>query len=80
MGWNYYTQQMEEMDSLGAILSKEIDCPVHHPAYNRNLYECKHGVIFPYYLVKGGDWNLIRRKHEEEQEYSDGAGSAWGSN
>lgn len=70
--WGAYQQPGldEEIDSLGAKLSLEINCAVHYPAYNKNLFECKCGVIFALYLVKGGNWQLIKRKHIEEKGYA----------
>ncbi len=69
MTWGAYIQPglSEELDSLGSKLSVEIGCPVHYPAYNKHLFECRCGVIFPVYLVKGGSWEIIKRKHEEER-------------
>ena len=69
MTWGAYIQPglSEELDSLGSKLSVEIGCAVHYPAYNKHLFECRCGVIFPVYLVKGGDWEVVRRKHEEER-------------
>lgn len=72
-GWGYYIQgsdQLQEIDELGSELSVRIHCPVHYPAFGKNLFECRCGVIFPVYLVKGKDWKLINRKHEEERRYS----------
>ena len=68
MGWGSYIQQglNEEIDSLGAELSIQIHCPVHYPAYNKNLFECMCGVIFPLYLVKSRNWEVIKQKHIEE--------------
>jgi len=68
MTWGAYIQTgiTEELDYLGSKLSIEIGCPVHYPAYNKNLFECRCGVIFPLYLVRGQDGGLIRRKHVEE--------------
>ncbi len=75
MGWGAYQQPglNEEIDQLGSKLSIEIDCAVHYPAYNKNLYECHCGVIFPLYIVKSRNWELIKKKHEDERslvEYS----------
>ena len=69
MGWGAYQQPglNEEIDRLGAKLSIELDCAVHYPAYNKNLYECHCGVIFPFYVVKSQDWELIKKKHEDER-------------
>jgi len=70
MTWGAYTQPgfNQEIDYLGAKLSIEISCPVHYPAYNKNLFECHCGVIFPLYVVKGQDWKLIKQKHIEERK------------
>ena len=74
-GWGYYQQSGEqwlEIDKLGSQLSVEIDCPVHYPAFGKSLFECRCGVIFPAYLVAGGNWELIRKRHIEERRYSMG--------
>ena len=41
MSWDAYTQsvKLEEVGHLGTELSKVIHCPVHFPAYNKNLFE-----------------------------------------
>ena len=72
MSWGGYMQSDFDLetDELGAKLSIAIHCPVHYPAFGKNLWECKCGVIFPRYLLKGGDWKLIVRKHDEEREYA----------
>ena len=69
MGWGSYIQNGfdEELDQLGAQLSVEISCPVHYPAYGKHMFECKCDVVFPVYIVKGGDWDMVRQKHEEER-------------
>ncbi len=69
MGWGSYQQPglNEEIDQLGSKLSIELHCPVHYPAYNKNIFECKCGVIFPLYVVKMRDWKQIRQKHEDER-------------
>lgn len=70
MTWKAHTQSvvLEEVDLLGAELSKVIHCPVHFPAYNKNLFECMCGVVFPLYLVKTRNWDGITKKHEEERK------------
>jgi len=72
MTWRAYTQsgEPELIDSLGAELSRRINCPVHFPAYNKNIFECMCGVIFPLYVVKGKDWPAIITKHDEERKLS----------
>jgi len=69
MAWGAYQQPglSEEIDSLGSELSVVIGCPVHYPAYNKNLFECRCGVIFPLYVVKGRNWQVIKQKHIEER-------------
>ncbi len=69
--WGYYLQgsdQMVEVDELGSRLSVVLDCSVHYPAWGKNMFECQCGVIFPLYLVKGGDWKLMKEKHIKEGE------------
>lgn len=72
MAWGAYTQQgnLAEIDQLGSELSLAIHCPVHYPAYGKNLFECMCGVIFPLYMVKGKDWKAIVQKHVEERKLS----------
>jgi len=72
-GWGSYIQgsdQLQEIDELGSELSLAIGCAVHYPAFGKRLFECRCGVIFPAYLVKGRNWELIKQKHEEERRYS----------
>jgi len=70
MTWGAYVQSgnLDEIDSLGKELSLKLDCPVHYPAHNKNLFECRCGVIFPLYVVKGENWQEIIRKHIEERK------------
>ena len=56
-----------EIDRLGSKLSLQLHCPVHYPAFGKNLFECKCEVTFPVFMVRGGDWEAIRKRHEEEQ-------------
>ncbi|KKN75157.1 hypothetical protein LCGC14_0383160 [marine sediment metagenome] len=69
-GWGYYLQTPEQrdVDELGSKLSVVLNCPVHFPAWGKNMFECLCGVIFPLYIVKGGDWEKIKQKHLEEKE------------
>ena len=64
--WGAYVQagNLAELDPLGSRLSMEIHCPVHYPAYGKNIFECYCGVTFPLYLLKGGDWEKVRELHE----------------
>lgn len=64
--WGAYIQggNLAELEALGSKLSLEISCPVHYPAYGKNVFECKCGVLFPIYFLKYGDWNKVRELHE----------------
>ena len=69
-GWGYYMNtplNMQEVDELGAELSTVLHCPIHYPAFGKHLFECRCGVIFPVYIVRGKDWPAIVRRHEEER-------------
>ena len=57
-----------ELEQAGAQLSIEVNCPIHYPAFNKNLFECKHGVVFPVWIPFGGNWDIARTKHEDEKE------------
>lgn len=69
--WNSFVQSgnLQEIDTMGSQLSIRLDCPVHYPAFNKNLFECSCGITIPYFMVKGaivtGDWSLVERKHKE---------------
>lgn len=70
-GWGFYVQgsdQMQEVMGLGAQLSLAIGCPVHYPAFDKNLFECKCGVIFPLYFLKGHSWEEIKEFHNKERK------------
>jgi len=68
--WGAYIQQglSKELEMAGSQLSIEIDCPVHYPAYDKNLFECKHGVLFPVWIPFGQNWDIARQKHEDEKK------------
>ena len=69
--WGYYMQgsdQQVEIEELGSKLSLAIHCAVHYPAFGKNLFECGCGVIFPLFLLKGQDWAMVIKKHEEESK------------
>ena len=72
-GWGYFVQgsdQMLEIDELGSKLSLVIDWPVHFPAFGKNLFECKCGVVFPVYFLKGHSEAEIKEFHEKESRIS----------
>ena len=56
-----------DVDRLGSELSKQLHCAVHYPAYGKNIFECECGVIFPLYMVKGGNWPALVDKHKMER-------------
>ena len=77
-GWGYFQQgsdQMHEIMELGELLNSKIDCPVHYPAFGKNLFECKCNVIFPVYMVKGARavdiWDLVYQVHAEGSPFED---------
>lgn len=70
MAWGAYVQgneQFQELESLGSELSIQISCPVHFPAFGKNLFECKCEVTFPVYLVRSRNWDKIRQRHEGKE-------------
>jgi hypothetical protein len=69
-GWGFFEQgsdQLQERMEMGEWLSLVLHCPVHYPAYGKNLFECQCGVIFPLYVVKYRNEELVTKKHKEEQ-------------
>lgn len=65
------SDQMLEIDELGAKLSIMIGCAVHYPAFGKNLFECNHGVIFPIYVLKGNKPEAIIERHNKEKVMAD---------
>ena len=72
MSWGAYIQsgQQQEIEQLGCQLSLVIDCPVHYPAYNKPIFECKCGVTFLMVSVKEKMWEDIWQKHNHEREFT----------
>lgn len=64
MKWN--PQQGEDIMELGSWLSLILHCPVRYPAHNKNIFECKCGILFPVFVVKGKDMERIKRIHKGE--------------
>ncbi|KKM99440.1 hypothetical protein LCGC14_1147770 [marine sediment metagenome] len=54
-----------EISGLGVRLSIEIGCPVRYPAYDKGIFECKCGIPFPVFVLKGDRWDEVRRLHKE---------------
>lgn len=57
--------QFQELDELGKKLNLAIQCPVHFPAFGKNMFECMCGVTFPLYVVKGRSASELARLHDE---------------
>lgn len=59
----------EKLEREGSELNKHLSCPVHYPAFDKRLFECKCGVIFPRFVVEhaveSGDWEAILKLHKE---------------
>ena len=58
-------ENFEELDKLGKKLNEAINCPVHYPAFGKNLFECKCGVVFATYIVKGRSNSELKKIHDE---------------
>lgn len=70
--WGSYIQGRENWTSLevtGIALNEHLGEPVHYPAYDKRLFECTCGVLFPVWAVEAAmnsnDWTDIDKKHEE---------------
>ena len=69
--WGIYIQagNYQEISKLGRQLSIALDCPCHYPAWDKNLFECKCNITYPYFMVKAayesGDWSTILKVHKE---------------
>lgn len=68
MNWEKHQPTLDEsVDRMGIELSLAIHCAVHFPAYNKRVFECEHGVIFPVYMNQYDKAAWVK-KHEEEKE------------
>ncbi len=69
MTWGSYVQQFqygsewETINRLGSKLSLVTGCVIHYPAYNKRLFECKCGVVFPVYVVQQEQWEEMKEMH-----------------
>lgn len=70
--WGYYQQgngRQRDIDNAGSQLSLRLSCPVHYPAYEKRMFECKCGVLFPVFVVdaaiSSGDWSVVEKQHRE---------------
>ena len=59
---------MQEIDELGLKLNNAIECPIHFPAFGKNLFECYCGKIFPVYVVKGSTSTQLKILHERQMQ------------
>ena len=69
--WGAYVQggeNLQRLDLMGSELSVRLDCPVHYPAFNKRLFECKCGKTFPVFMVDAAmqteDWSQVEHIHE----------------
>ncbi len=68
-GWGYFQQgadQMQEIMELGEKLSIAINCPIHYPAFGKNVFECQCEKLFPVYVVKGHSVEELVKMHRDE--------------
>ena len=56
---------MQEIMEMGSKLSLTISCPVHYPAYGKNIFECRCNKLFPIYVVKGKSNDEMKALHNE---------------
>ena len=69
--WGSYVQSgenWEKIDKAGSALSQRISCYlIHYPAFDKRLFECKCGCIFPAWQVEAAlssnDWSIIDSIH-----------------
>lgn len=72
MTWGSYVQNgnLQAIEHLGSELNLHINCPVHYPAYNKRLFECKCNIFIPVWMVeaaeKTGDWSLVEELHNSK--------------
>lgn len=58
---------IDDINKLGSRLSLEIHCGVRYPGFDKNIFVCNCGVVFPIYVLKGSDdWSWAREKHRKE--------------
>ena len=76
--WGAFVQSgenFEMLESMGAELSKRIGCPVHYPAYNKRLFECRCLIPFPMFAVENayrtGNWKQIIERHDQGRQDGD---------
>ena len=66
--WGGYIQgnaQTRSIDQMGSKLSLMLKCAVHYPAYNKRIFECKCGVLFPVFTLEGQTDEKIIQHHRE---------------
>jgi len=65
-GWGYFIQggDAEYVDAAGVKLNLAISCDIHYPAFNKRMFECKCGRIFPVWMVQAYDEDTLRKIHE----------------
>ena len=66
--WGFNLQgntQTQSIDKLGSKLSVMLECAVHYPAYDKRIFECKCGVLFPLFMLEGQSPEQIISHHQE---------------
>jgi len=66
--WGYFRQgsdQMLEIMELGEKLNLAISCPIHYPAYGKNIFECMCSRAFPAFVVRGNSPEKLKEIHRE---------------
>ena len=66
--WGSYIQgntQTRQIDEMGSKLSLMLKCAVHYPAYDKRIFECKCGVLFPVFMLEGQTDEEIIKHHKE---------------
>lgn len=77
MPWEAINQQQNRIDEMGSALSIAIECTVRtlEPIYRKPVFECKHNVIFAFFMVEGAfsndKWDDIIKKHDNEKHIMD---------
>lgn len=66
--WGSHIQggnQTRTIDEMGSRLSLLLHCPVHYPAFDKRIFECRCGVLFPMFMLEGRTDGEIIEHHKE---------------
>lgn len=50
---------------VGQKLNHAIDCPVIYPVFDKPLFQCHCGVVFPRFMVEGTNETRLKEYHNE---------------